>query len=234
MKIKIYADGADIKSIKSLNSNSLIEGFTTNPTLMKQENINDYKDFAKIVLDVVKVKPVSFEVFEDDLDLMYRQAKEIHSWGNNINIKIPIQNTKSQYCFELIKTLCDEGMHCNVTAVFTTNQIDGLLNVLDEKSKFILSIFAGRIADTGVDPIPIVEKAVKNVQNYKNAEILWASPREPLNIIQADKVGCHIITLTPVLIDKMKNFGKDLELFSLETVKMFYDDAKSSKFNLKI
>jgi len=234
MNIKIYADGADINSIKHLNSNALIKGFTTNPTLMSQANISDYKEFAQMVLKFVKTKPISFEVFEDDLDLMYAQAKEIHSWGENINIKIPIQNTKSKYCHHLINTLCDEGIHCNVTAIFTNNQIDKILNNINIESKVILSVFAGRIADTGIDPIPIVKTAVKNSLNFTNVEILWASPREPLNIIQAENTGCHIITLTPTLINKMKNFGKDLEKFSLETVKMFYNDAKSSKFNIKI
>jgi|TARA_B110000259_G_scaffold38096_1_gene43432 transaldolase len=230
MNIKIFADGADSSDILKLNKNKIIKGFTTNPTLMKKAGIKDYKEFAFKILSKIKNKPISFEVFEDDIDKMYNQAIEINSWGKNVNVKIPITNTKSISCSELIQTLCHEGVHCNVTAIFLPNQIELVLNKLKKDSKIILSIFAGRIADTGIDPVPIIKEALALSKGHTSSEILWASPREALNIIQADQLGCHIITLTPDLINKINNFGKNLEEFSLETVKMFYNDAKTSKY----
>lgn len=231
MNIKIFADGADSKHILKLNQNEMVKGFTTNPTLMKKAGIKDYKEFAMDLLSHIQDKPISFEVFEDDIDKMYDQAIEINSWGKNVNVKIPITNTESLSCSELIQTLSKKGVHCNVTAIFTINQIESVLKNLNKDSKIILSIFAGRIADTGRDPIPIMKDAISITKDYSFSEILWASPREALNIIQADQLGCHIITLTPDLINKINNFGKNLEEFSLETVKMFYNDAKSSNYN---
>lgn len=234
MKIKIFADGANLEDIKKLNNLGFIKGFTTNPTLMRQANIKNYKDFAKEVLKTVNNKPISFEVFADDLDLMYKQAVEINSWGKNIMIKIPIQNTKGIKCYDLVSSLTKEGIYCNVTAIFTVKQVEDLLDKCQSNSNMILSIFAGRIADTGIDPSLIISQIIALTKNYNKIETLWASPREPLNIIQANDIGCNIITLTPNLINKMKNFGKDLDLFSLETVKMFYDDAKKSNFDIEI
>ncbi len=231
MNIKIFADGADFNEILKLNQNKIIKGFTTNPTLMKKAGVKDYKEFAIKILTQIKNKPISFEVFEDDIDKMYDQAIEINSWGKNVNVKIPITNTRSACCSELIQTLCKEGVHCNVTAIFTINQIESVLKKLHKDSKIILSIFAGRIADTGRDPIPVLKEAISISKGHILSEILWASPREALNIIQADQLGCHIITLTPDLINKINNFGKNLEEFSLETVKMFYNDAKTSNYN---
>ena len=231
-KTKIFADGADIETIKTLNDKDLIKGFTTNPSLMKNSNISDYKEFALSILSTVHSKPVSFEVLSDDLDLMYKEAKLINSWAENIFIKIPIQNTKGTPTKELVASLCNEKVKCNITAIFTISQINELLENLDENSRFILSIFAGRIADTGVDPEPIFVEAKKITEKFSKSEILWASPREAFNIIQANRSKCDIITLTPDYIKKMNNFGKDLNSFSLETVKMFYDDAKSINIEL--
>ncbi len=232
LKIKIFADGANLDDIFQLNDNNLIKGFTTNPSLMKKSNISNYKEFADAILSTVKTKPISFEVLSDDLNEMYNEAKIINSWSDNIYIKIPIQNTKGQSTKDIISSLCNENVKCNVTAIFSIEQITELIKKLNKDSCFVLSIFAGRIADTGVDPEPIFTKAKSIISNFKRSELLWASPREAFNIIQANRCKSDIITLTPDFIKKMKNFGRDLNDFSLETVKMFYEDAKAIKIEM--
>ena len=231
-KIKIYADGANINSFRNLKDDDLIQGFTTNPTLMKQAGILNYKKFALEVLEIIDNKEISFEVFADDLMEMEDQAREISSWGKNIAIKIPITNTLGQSTNKVIENLTKENIKCNVTAVFVSDQWNKLKEYISLDSNLIISVFAGRIADTGIDPIPIMESAVENFKNYKNVEILWASPREVLNLLQAEDVGCHIITMPENLINKVKLFGKNLEEYSLDTVKMFYNDALKSGFKI--
>ena len=232
LKIKIFADGANLEGIKSAIQNPLVSGFTTNPTLMKASGIKDYKSFAFDALKIVENLPISFEVFSDDLDEMYEQAKEIGSWGKNVNVKIPITNTKGHSCKELVKTLNSENIICNVTAMFTKKHLEDIVSVCNQDQKIILSFFAGRIADTGIDPLPFMKDTVEYVNNNKNISILWASPREVLNVVHADQVGCQIITVTNDLLNKLNSFGKDLNQFSLETVQMFYNDALVSGFKI--
>jgi len=233
LKIKIFADGANIESIRILNEQPNIQGFTTNPTLMRQAGIQDYKAFALEVLNVVKDRPVSFEVFADDIDEMEAQAIEIATWGKNVNVKIPITNTKGESTNELVRRLSSKGIICNVTAIFTLEQLSGVVDVLDPNTPAILSIFAGRIADTGFDPVPLMREAVNIAKSKPLSEVLWASPRELLNIFQADEVGCHIITVTHDVLKKLEGVGKDLTVFSLETVAMFYRDAQSAGYSIQ-
>ena len=232
LNIKIFADGADISTFESLNKNNLISGFTTNPTLMRKVGIKNYKNFAKEILDIVKEKPVSFEVFADDIDEMEEQAFEISSWGKNVNIKIPITNTKKISTKNLIAKLSKNEIICNVTAIFTLDQCAQVLEILSTGTPAILSIFAGRIADTGIDPMPIMKEAVQLSKSKSSVEILWASPRELLNLIQANDIGCHIITMPNDLINKISLIGKDLDEYSLETVLMFYNDALKADFKI--
>ena len=199
---------------------------------MRVSGITDYKKFAHEALEIIEGSPISFEVFSDDLDEMYNQAKKISSWGRNISVKIPITNTKGQSTTSLVKSLNEEKIVCNVTAMFTLKQVEDICSVINLDTEVILSIFAGRIADTGLDPIPIMKKAVKYVSSNKNIKILWASPREALNIVQANEVGCSIITVTEDLLKKTSSFNKNLDKFSIETVAMFYNDAKKSGFDI--
>ena len=231
IKTKIFADGADLNSMIELNKLSYIKGLTTNPSLMRKAGIDDYEKFAKSVLQNVKEKSVSFEVFSDNHDEMYIQAKKISSWGNNAFAKIPICNTKKQYSYDLIKKLSDENVKLNITAIMTKDQIDGVYNSLNKNTESFVSIFAGRIADTGVEPEAIIKYAININENF-NSEIIWASTREVLNIFQCAKLGCDIITVTPELIGKLKNLGKNLEEYSVETVKMFYNDARSAGYKI--
>ncbi len=231
-KIKIFADGANLEGIKKAKQNPLIKGFTTNPTLMRASGVTDYKKFALEALEIINGSPISLEVFSDDLDEMYNQAKKIASWGPNISVKVPITNTKGQSTTSLVKSLNEEKIVCNVTAMFTLKQVEDICSVIKPDTEVILSIFAGRIADTGLDPIPIMKKAVDYVSSNENINILWASPREALNIVQANEVGCSIITVTEDLLKKTSSFNKNLDKFSLETVAMFYNDAKKSGFNI--
>ena len=234
LKIKIFADGADLDSIKILNEKNYIKGFTTNPSLMKKAGIKDYKDFAINLLSEIKNKPISFEVFSDDISEMEKQAEEIASWGENVNVKIPITNTKKEATTELIRKLSSKGIICNITAIFTINQIQDVVEVLDKTTPAILSVFAGRIADTGVDPEKIIKESINLANSKPKSEILWASTRENLNIFQAEKLGCHIITVPHDLLKKISNIGKNLEEFSLETVHSFYDDALSAGYKIKL
>ena len=234
LKIKIFADGADLESIKILNKKNYIKGFTTNPSLMKKAGIKDYKDFAIKLLSEIKDKPISFEVFSDDIAEMEKQAEEIASWGENVNVKIPITNTKKVSTTELIRKLSAKGITCNITAIFTISQVQDVVEVLDKTTPAILSIFAGRIADTGIDPEKIITDSIILAKSKPKSEILWASTRENLNIFQAEKVGCHIITVPHDLLKKISNIGKNLEEFSLETVHGFYADALSAGYKIKL
>ncbi len=228
----IYADGASIDEFIELNKFDYIKGFTTNPTLMRANGIQDYKKFAIELTNKIKDKPISFEVFDDDIPLMKEQAFEINSWANNIFVKIPITNTKGASTSNLIKELNDANIKCNVTAIFTIDQCTKIINEHDDNREIILSIFAGRMADTGVDPIPIMKK-LKQISNQKKSiKILWASPRELLNIFHADEAGCDIITVTKSILDKLILLNKDLDEYSLETVKMFYNDAQKAGFKI--
>ena len=232
LKIKIYSDGADAQEIIKMDSENFVDGFTTNPTLMKTSGITDYLAFAKEVLSGVKEKSISFEVFSDELDDMYRQALILRDLGDNVWVKIPVSNTKGEYTYPLIKKLSNEGVKLNITAIFTKEQIKQVYSSLNPEIKSIISIFAGRIANAGIDPEKTMLYATDLVSGDQNIETLWASSREVFNIIQAERCGTDIITLTPGLIKGMKDLGKDLDQYSLETVKMFYDDAQESGFTL--
>ena len=230
LKIKIFADGADLETMFTMYEKSYITGLTTNPTLMRKAGIENYKAFAKDVLEVVKHKPISFEVFSDDFDKMILQAQEIASWGSNVNVKIPITNTHGKETLMVIKHLSEIGVALNVTAIMTVAQVQAVVDVINPTTNAFISIFAGRIADTGRDPIPIMRDALKLMQAAPNAELIWASPRELLNMVQADGIGCHIITATTEILDKLDLIGKDLSQYSLETVRMFRQDAESSGY----
>lgn len=234
LKIKIFADGADLNSIKNLSNASYINGFTTNPTLMRKAGIVDYKKFALDALKLVKKKPISFEVFSDELDEMERQAKEISSWGQNIYVKIPITNSKGEKTFDLVKTLSGSGIKCNITAVLTLNQVKEIYEVANPDVNTVISIFAGRIADSGVDPLQTMQDAIKLCEPKNKIEILWASTRELLNIIQANGIGCHIITVPHQILNKLNGIGKNLEKLSLETVQGFLADSRKANYKIDI
>jgi len=234
LKIKLFADGADLDSMLVLYKDPSIKGYTTNPTLMKKAGITNYEKFARHVLEEIPDRPVSFEVFADDLKNMLAQAKVIASWGSNVNVKIPVTNTRGEFTGPIIKKLSSSGVQLNITAVFTTEQVEIIADNLSYDTPAIVSVFAGRIADTGLDPIPIMSNCLEILEHLPKAELLWASPRELLNIIQADEIGCHIITATPDVLDKLKLLGKDLTKFSLETVRMFYDDAQTAGYTINI
>jgi transaldolase len=232
LRIQIFADGADRKGMLDMYQSSRVAGFTTNPTLMRKAGISDYPAFAKDILSVIKDRPISFEVFADEFAEMERQALEIRSWGTNVYVKIPVTNTQRKPSYELIQRLSDAGVQLNVTALLTLEQVRAVAQSLKNGAPSVVSVFAGRIADTGVDPMPVMAEALSILKIAPRAELLWASPREVLNIYQADQVGCHIITATNDLIKKLDLQGKDLAEYSLETVKMFYDDAKAAGFKL--
>lgn len=220
------------RSICALSKNPLIEGWTTNPTLMKQASVNDYERFAREMLEIVDGKPTSFEVFSDDFEEMEKQALQISDWGQNVFVKIPVTNTRGEASADLIRRLTSAGVQLNVTAVFTLDQVDWILDALTGGPASYVSIFAGRIADAGVDPVPTMREAVVRLRRVPLAELIWASPREILNIVQADQVGCHVITVTPDLLRKLPSLGKDLDEFSLDTVKMFRDDAIAAGYSI--
>jgi len=233
MKINIYADGANIEEMLAALNSTAVRGFTTNPTLMRKAGITNYLSFAEEVLEKITTLPVSFEVFSDDFEEMYIQAKKLAALGKNVFVKIPVTNTRGDFSGDLIERLDKENVKMNITAVFTVQQIRNILEKVSSDTPHILSVFAGRIADTGVDPVPIMKEARRTIRSYnKNLQLLWASPREVLNVYQADEMGCDIITLSPALLKKLPLKGKDLEEFSRETVLMFYDDARSSGFGL--
>ena len=232
-KIKIFADGADLISIRKLNSKKYISGFTTNPTLMKKSGIKDYKKFALNVLKFVKTKPISFEVFADNLNLMKQQAREISTWGKNVYVKIPVTNSKGVKTTSIIKTLSEEGINLNITALFTKRQIKETVNSLDKNTKSIISVFSGRIADAGVNPENIIKYSLK-VAKKKKIEVLWASTRETYNIFEAQKIKCHIITVPHSILNKFGLIGMDLKKLSLATVKSFLNDSIKAGFKIKI
>ena len=225
LKVKIFADGAVKSEMMEMYRNPLIKGFTTNPTLMRKAGINDYKAFAIDILEAIPDRPISFEVFSDDMAEMKRQALLIHEWGENVYVKIPVTNTRAETTVELVKELSTAGVKLNITAMMTFRQIVEVSNALTEGSPAFLSVFAGRIADTGRDPLPILTAAVELLRLHRGQELIWASPRELLNVFQADAIGCHIITATVDILRKLKQVGKNLDEFSLETVKMFREDA---------
>jgi transaldolase len=232
LKIKIFADGADIESMIEMYNKSYIKGLTTNPTLMNKAGVKNYRAFALDVLSVVKDKPISFEVFSDDFDEMIIQAKEIASWGSNVNVKIPITNSKGQETASVIRNLSNSGVIVNVTAVMTITQVAKIIDSINTETSAFISIFAGRIADTGIDPIFTMVESLKIIRSAPNTELIWASPRELLNIIQAEEIGCHVITASSDILKKLDLIGKDLLQYSLETVKMFKDDAMKSGYSI--
>jgi transaldolase len=232
MKVKIFSDGADTKEMIEMAQLPYIQGLTTNPTLMKKSGITNYEKFALEVLGEIKNKPISFEVFSDDFIEMEIQAKKIASWGENVYVKIPVSNTSGKPTSELIKKLTDSGIKVNVTAVMTINQVKVVLKNLNPQTKSYISIFAGRIADTGRDPMPIMVEALNEIKEFPSTELIWASPRELLNVIQADQINCHIITATKDILNKLSLIGKSLEEYSLETVKMFRNDAILANYSL--
>lgn len=230
--VKLFADGADKAGIMEMYGKPYIKGFTTNPTLMRKVGIADYQAFAKEILKAIPDRPISFEVFSDDFDEMRRQALQIASWGSNVYVKIPVMNTERRPSTELIAELARKGVSLNVTAMMTLGQVRDVSQAIGSHAPACISVFAGRVADTGRDPVPLMAAAVEMLQPYKNQELIWASPRELLNIFQADAIGCHIITVTNDILKKLNGVGKDLTEFSLETVKMFRDDAVKAGFKL--
>jgi len=232
LKVKLFADGADLAGIKEMAANPAIKGFTTNPTLMRKAGVSDYKAFALQALQVVGGRPISFEVFADEFGEMGKQAHEIASWGKNIYVKIPVTNTKGEFSGPLVERLTRAGIQVNVTALTTVDQVKRVADRLAPETPAIISVFAGRIADTGRDPVPIMAEAVKIMKKKPKSELIWASPRELLNIFQADAVGCHIITATNDILKKLPLIGKDLDAYSLETVEMFHRDAKAAGYSI--
>jgi transaldolase len=232
LSTKIYADGAELDGIVAMSKNPLIKGFTTNPTLMRKAGITDYKLFAQQVIKAIPHLPVSFEVFSDDLEEMYTQAMEIASWGTNINIKVPITNTQNVFCGDLIKKLSEQGIFVNVTALMTVDQVKRVMDCLTGNSPAYISVFAGRIADTGRDPMEVMTEAAELSRKRAGTEIIWASPRELLNIFQANQAGVQIITVANDILNKLSLVGKDLDEYSLETVKMFRNDAVKAGYSI--
>tara|TARA_B100001063_G_scaffold126887_1_gene118572 strand:+ start:913 stop:1608 length:696 start_codon:yes stop_codon:yes gene_type:complete len=229
---EIYCDIADIKQIKKFSKKKIVKGFTTNPSLMRKAGAKSYKDYSKNILKICKQKPVSLEVFADDYLKMKNQALKIKKWGKNVYVKIPVINSKGIFMGKLIEQLNSKNIKINITAVYSANQVKKILKKINKKTKVIISIFAGRAGDAGNDPIPEFEKSLKMAKKYKNVKILWASVREPYNYIEAKRIGCHIITIPPSIINKIENFGKSLNKLSLETVKGFLVDSKKSKFKI--
>ena len=232
LKVKIFADGALKNEMLDMHQKTFIKGLTTNPTLMNKAGIKDYRAFCKDILTVINDKPLSFEVFSDDFSDMERQALEIASWGDNVYVKIPITNTKSEPCYALVKKLANKKVKLNITAIMTLDQVSNVVNTLDPGVAAYISIFAGRIADTGRDPIPIMQSALDIMKAKPLSELIWASPRELLNIFQADQIGCHIITVTHDILKKLALVDYDLDKYSLDTVKMFYSDAVVAGYKL--
>lgn len=232
LKVKIFADGADKAGMLDMAGRPYVRGLTTNPTLMRRAGVTDYRGFCQDILRSIVDKPISFEVFSDDFSVMEQQAIEIASWATNVYVKIPIVNTKRESCCRTVARLVKKGVKVNVTALMTLNQVRDVVNVLDPELPSYVSVFAGRIADTGVDPMPIMESAVKMLKSLPASELIWASPRELLNLYQADAIGCHVITATNDIIKKINLRGYDLDEYSLDTVKMFYSDAVAAGFSL--
>ena len=232
MSAKIFCDIAELNQIKKFNKKEIVKGFTTNPSLLRKAGAKDYKSYSKKILKICTKKPISFEVFADDHKNMIRQAKKINTWGKNVYVKIPLVNSKGQFTGKVINKLNNQNIKLNITAVYNSNQAEKILKVINKKSKVIISIFAGRAADAGKNPVPEFKKSLKLAKNFKNVEILWASVREPYNYLQAKELGCHIITIPPAIIEKIEKFGKSFNRLTLETVKGFLIDSRKSRFRI--
>jgi transaldolase len=232
LKVKIFADGADKAGMLDMYKNPHVKGFTTNPTLMRKAGVTDYEAAAKEIVKAIPDRSISFEVFADDFAEMERQARRITTWGKQVSVKIPITNTRRESALPLVRKLSHEGIALNVTAIFTLEQVQGVVDAVKGGAPCFVSVFAGRIADTGIDPVPLMAESVKRLNAAPNTELIWASPRELLNIFQADEIGCHVITVTNDIIKKLSLVGKDMNEYSLETVKMFYEDGKAAGYKL--
>jgi len=232
MKTKIFCDIAELDLIKKFNKKKIVKGFTTNPSLMRKAGAKDYKLYSKKILKICSNKPVSLEVFADNYKEIKKQALKINTWGKNVFVKVPVINSKGIFMGKIIKELNNQNIKLNVTAVYSAKQTEKILKLINKKTKVIISIFAGRAGDTGKDPIPEFKNSIKMAKNFKNIEILWASVREPYNYLQAKQLGCHIITFSPTIIEKIENFGKTFDQLIKETVKAFLDDSKKSKFKI--
>ena len=232
LRVKIFADGADLPSLLALAGQPYIKGFTTNPTLMHKAGVTDYRGFARDVLAQIRDRPISFEVFDDEFEGMEHQAREIATWGPNVYVKIPVTNTRREPAYELIRRLSGDGIQVNVTALMTLDQVRRVLSAVKGGAPSCVSVFAGRIADTGRDPVPLMAEAIEILRAEPRAELIWASPRELLNVFQADAIGCHIITVTPDILKRLDLVGRDLDDFSLDTVRMFHDDAQRAGFTI--
>ncbi len=232
MNTKIFCDIADLNIIKKFNKKKIVKGFTTNPSLMRNAGAKDYEKFSKKILKICRKKPISFEVFGDDHKSMMAQAFKINNWGKNVYVKIPVVNSKGFFTGQVIKELNKKNIKLNITAVYTAKQTKKILNSINKKTKIIISIFAGRAADTGKDPIPEFKKSISLAKKFKNVEILWASVREPYNFLQSKQLGCHIITIPPSIIEKIENYGKSFDQLTKETVRGFLADSRKSKFKI--
>ncbi len=232
MLTKIFCDIADIKQIRKFYKKTIVKGFTTNPTLMRNAGAKDYREYSKKILKICKNKPISFEVFGDNYKTMKNQALKINTWGKNVYVKIPVVNSKGQFMGKIINELNNNNIKLNITAVYNSKQTKKILKLINKKTKLIISIFAGRAADTGKDPIPEFKKSIAMAKGYKNVEILWASVREPYNYLQAKQIGCNIITVPPAIIEKIEKFGKSFDKLTIETVKGFLVDSKKSNFRI--
>jgi len=232
LKVKIFADGADKGGMLEMYKNPHVKGFTTNPTLMRKAGVTDYEAAAKDIVAAIPDRSISFEVFADEFSEMERQARRIMTWGKHVSVKLPITNTKKESAIPLVRKLSHEGVALNVTALFTLDQVRAVVDAVKGGAPCFVSVFAGRIADTGIDPVPIMAESVKRLKAAPNTELIWASPRELLNIFQADEIGCQVITVTNDIIKKLSLVGKDMNEYSLETVKMFYEDGKAAGYKL--
>ena len=232
MNTKIFCDTADLATIKKFNKKKIVKGFTTNPSLMRKAGAKDYKLYCKKILNIIKNKPISFEVFSDNQPSMIEQGKKINKWGKNIYVKVPVVNSKNQFTGKVIKELNNNKIKLNITAVYSAKQTEKVLKLINRKTKVIISIFAGRAGDAGKDPLPEFRNSIKLAKKFKNVEILWASVREPYNYLQSKQLGCHIITIPPAIIEKIEKFGKTFDQLTMETVKAFLDDSKKSKFKI--
>lgn len=234
LKVKIFADGAELDGIRKLAANPFIKGFTTNPTLMRKAGVKDYAAYAKEIIAAIPDSPLALEVFADDLPTIERQARVIASWGKNVNVKVPVTTTKGEFLGPVIKSLSESGVVVNVTALMTLKQVEDVTACLSPATPSIISVFAGRVADAGRDPVPMMAEAVRIMKAKPKAELIWASPRELYNIFQADDVGCHIITVSHDVLAKLSLVGKDLDVYSLETVKMFHADATAAGYSIAV
>ena len=232
MNTKIFCDIADLDTIKKFNKKKIVKGFTTNPSLMRKAGAKDYKLYCKKILNIVKDKPISFEVFSDNQLSMIEQGKKIRKWGKNVYVKVPVVNSQNKFTGKVIKELNKNRIKLNITAVYTSKQTEKILKNINKKTNVIISIFAGRSADAGKDPVPEFRKSIKLAKKFKNVEILWASVREPYNYLQSKQLGCHIITVPPSIIEKIEKFGKTFDQLTMEAVKAFLDDSKKSKFKI--